>query len=84
MISTTWPKLLNVRFNPKLIKYTPNTFEINSIKYLADNPGAFLSSSMSLIIFTPSIVNPSLMKLSQICHLNSWKIIFNNILYYLI
>ncbi|WP_295622572.1 hypothetical protein [uncultured Methanobrevibacter sp.] len=32
MSSTTWPKLLSVRFNPELIKITPSTFEINSIK----------------------------------------------------
>ena len=43
-------KLSMVKSNPKLIKYMPIKFAMNSTKYLFnDNPGVFLSSSTSLI-----------------------------------
>ena len=43
-------KLVNLKSNPKLIKYNPIKFAMNSIKYLlSDSPGVFLSSSISLI-----------------------------------
>ena len=46
-------KLSMVKSNPKLIRYNPIKFAMNSIRYLFnESPGVFLSSSMSRILVT--------------------------------
>ena len=53
MNSTTRLKLVTVKSSPKLIKYNPIKFAMNSIIYLfSDSPGVFLSSSMSLMLIS--------------------------------
>ena len=47
--NTTLYRFVTVKSNPKLIRYNPIKFAMNSTRYLFnDSPGVFLSSSISL------------------------------------
>ena len=58
--NTTLYRFVNVKSNPKLIRYNPIKFAMNSTRYLFnDSPGVFLSSSISLIFLTSLFIYKS-------------------------